>query len=118
MLMRRRTDKLVVACTAICILCAGAVGVFSATVLDAKDATEQIQAERAENILRACHDTNQRYAKTVSELDRLYAIRTREMTAEQRRAVEASRKATLVVIAAIVPPRKCADVVREQVGTG
>jgi hypothetical protein len=82
------------------------------------DRVSQIQEERADNILRSCEDTNARYRTAVRELDRLLAVRTRDMTVTQRRAVEQSRASTVVLIAAIVPPRRCAEIVREQVNTG
>lgn len=117
-MMRRKTDKLIVFCTVLCILCAGVVAVVSWTVLDTKSATQQIQAERAENIRRNCQDTNDRYTKTVHELDRLLAVRTRTMTSTERKAVMASRAATVVLIASLAPRRDCDRVVAEQVDTG
>jgi hypothetical protein len=75
-----------------------------------------IQGERAANIRRACLDTNDRHARTVNELDRLLAVRTRGMTTSERKAVEASRAATVVLIASLAPRRDCDLVVREQVG--
>ena len=81
------------------------------------DRVDQINQERAENIRRACEDTNGRYAKTVRELDRLLAVRTREMTSSERKAVMASRAATVVLIASLAPRRQCDRVVKEQVDT-
>lgn len=78
----------------------------------------QINEERADNIRRNCQDTNGRYAKTVAELDRLLAVRTRGMTPSERKAVMASRAATVVLIASLAPRRDCDRVVAEQVDTG
>lgn len=79
---------------------------------------DQINEERADNIRRACVETNGRYSKTVAELDRLLAVRTRGMNREQLKAVEASRAATVVLIASLAPRRDCDRLVASQVKAG
>jgi hypothetical protein len=97
-------------------LCFGVImntaGIVTTFVFNA-DRVDQINQERAANILRTCEDVNARNAAAVRELDRLLEQRSSNATPEQ---VERSRETTTALIDALVPRRRCADLVREQVG--
>ena len=113
--MRRRWDPLVIACTALCILCAVIVVLTVApTVLDTRSTTQQIQEERARNIRRACEEQNDRNRSSVTALDELLAQRPGNTSPGRLRQ---SRASTKILIDALVPVRDCAALVEQQVDT-
>jgi hypothetical protein len=77
------------------------------------DRVDQINEERAANIVRSCEDVNARNLAAVRELDRLLEQRSSNATPEQ---VERSRETTTALIDALVPRRDCGRLVRLQVG--
>jgi hypothetical protein len=96
-----------------------AVGVLALTMLVVilfafnGDRIDQINEERAANIQRSCEDVNARNAAATRELDLLLEQRSSNATREQ---VERSRRTTKALIDALVPVRRCGDLVRQQVG--
>lgn len=113
--MRRRTDKLAVVCTVLCLLCTVVTVVFVApTVLDTNQTTAQIQLERARNVLSNCEDSNARHDRTVAQLERLVeAIRD---PVRRARAVQ-GMAGTVALIDALAPKRDCRALVERQVDT-
>lgn len=118
--MRRKTDKLVVLCTALCILCAAVVvGFVAPTVIDssskadaAQDTTAQIQAERARNVLDACRDQNRRHDRAVTVMNEIFAGARGASPEQIKRSLESTNR----FIDALAPERDCAARVRSQVG--
>jgi coenzyme F420-reducing hydrogenase beta subunit len=111
-MMRRGTDKLVVACAVLCVLCAITVAVLAATVLDTHAATQQIQDERAANIRRNCEDVNDRHDETIMRLRAL----VESMPAGARRSrAEQGMAGSVALIDALAPKRDCDRLVRQQV---
>lgn len=137
--MRRKTDKLAVVCTALCILCVAVVAVVSVTVLDTNSTTAQIQRERVRNTLRACQEQNTRHDGTIDTLNRVVLERLSHrdvplamMPAEVkvrlaaalrladppvRAQIEQSVGATALLIEALSPKRDCAAYVDRQIDT-
>lgn len=144
--MRRKTDKLAVVCTAVCILCLAIMVVVSGTVVDTKsqadeatDTTAQIQRERARNIRSSCQAQNKRHDDSVDTLNRVVLERLTGkpapivMTSAEikirlaaalkladppvRKQVQQSVGSTTLLIEALAPKRQCDDLVRQQVDT-
>lgn len=137
--MLSTTDKLTVACTAICILCLAAVAVWSGTVLDTNSTTAQIQRERARNTLRACQEQNTRHDGTIDTLNRVVlerlskqhvpaAVPPREVEVRLaaamkladppvRTQIEQSIGSTILLIDALAPRRDCPAYVDRQIDT-
>jgi hypothetical protein len=105
-----RTIRIVLVCVA-CGVCMNTAGVVTTFILNA-NRVDQINQERAANIVRSCMDVNARNVAARLELDRLLAQRSANATAEQ---VERSRSTTTALINALVPRRDCQRLVRLQV---
>lgn len=75
----------------------------------------QINAERAENIERACREVNARHDNTIRALDDLIAKRAPSLSPAQRARVRESRENTVLLVQALVPRRDCAALVAAQV---
>lgn len=130
---RRGTDRMVVVCTGLCLLCVVVVGVFAVTVLDTSSRADDIaklaaqNEERINDIAalarenarlageiqksreRACQEGNKHHDAVIATFDRL--IDDLPAGARKRRAVR-NRKQTLVLLEAIAPRQDCAKVVR------
>lgn len=116
-LMRRKSDRLVVACTAISVLCAAVVAVFAATVLDTHSTTRQIQDERAASVLRSCQETNGRHDATIGALDELMARAGVGASYQRLVLLEQSRMSTVLLVNALAPKQDCKRLVSSRVRT-
>ncbi len=105
-----RTPRIIMAGTAV--LLAGALAFGGYALNEISNQTEQIQSERARNIRQACEAQNARHDATIETLDRLIA----RVPPSQRSEAQQSRASTVLLINALVPKRRCSEVVRKQVG--
>lgn len=84
------------------------------------DRVEEIQQERAANIVRGCRDQNKRHDDTVMQLDALLTIAKLSVAGEPGRAeqIEQSRDFTVALIDALAPVRDCQAVIEQQIPSG
>lgn len=87
-------------------------------ITNSQHAVDQIQQERAHNVLVSCEANNQRYDNTIRTLDALI----KNSPPSERARAEASRASTVLLIQALAPPHEdrkghstCAAVVKQQV---
>jgi hypothetical protein len=73
----------------------------------------RIQGERERTIRANCQETNRRYDKAITTLDRLIA----EAPPERRTRAREGRAGTVLLIDALVPKRDCMAVVKRSVGS-
>lgn len=87
-------------------------------VIRVEDAVDQVQQERANATRRNCVEVNGRHDNTVRVLDRVLNRAGQDLTPAQRRDLEQSRAATILLIDALAPRRDCDDLVQRTVGSG
>lgn len=79
--------------------------------------TQQIQDERAANILRSCQEQNQRHDAAIRALDQLIAKAQTTAGPAQVERMRQSRASTVLLIDALAPMRDCPALVTRQVDT-
>lgn len=127
--MRRQLDKLLIACTAICVICTMAFVVIGApTVLDTSNRTDDvatlarenaqrvreigrlakaIQASRRDSVLTTCRETNARHRKVIEALDVEIARASQAATPARVREMRQSRASTVRLLTAMLPVADC-----------
>jgi hypothetical protein len=86
------------------------------TWVAAHDAVDKIQGERARNVQDNCEQVNQRHDNTIVALDGVLDQARKTAGPAQRKQIQQSRAATVLLIDALAPKRDCNALVRRQVG--
>lgn len=127
--MRRKLDKLLIACTAICVICTiVTVLVVAPTVLDTSNRTndvetlaaenaqrvreisrlaKEIQASRKDSVITTCRQTNHRHRKVVMALDREIARQAKTATPARIRLMRSNRAGTVRLLSVMFPVADC-----------
>lgn len=128
--MRRKLDKLLLACTALCVLCTLVfVAVGAPTVLDTSNRTDDvatlarenakrvreidrlakaIQASRKDTLITTCQETNARHRRVIVALDREIARASKTETPDRVAQMRRQRAGTVRLLSAILPVADCA----------
>lgn len=72
-----------------------------------------VQNERAQTILRACRQQNDRHAATVSELDSLLAKAKQHASPARLKQIRENRASTVLLIDALAPYQNCQRVLAQ-----